>query len=264
MLNNDYVTPPLVVAQLSPYFGPEYFTDGDDRPAYKGAFQPRLGFSYDLTGKAETVVFGGWGRYYDRVVYNAILDEQFRLQYTSLTFRFSADGQPRDGQPDDRLGPDLSDAGGPPGHHRQRHRAQARGLPDRQRHGAALSDQFSAGIRQQFGLVGVSLAYARRPRLQRLHVDLRQPQPGRDLLHAALAGLRQRPPLRRDEAGLVRRAPAPGRQAVHRRLAAGARRSRTPTATRTANGGDLFSLDYLDVGDLAAAPRRQQDERHRS
>ena len=44
------------------------------------------------------MLFGGYGRYYDRVIYNAGLDEKFRLQYAVRTFRFSLDGAPRNGQ----------------------------------------------------------------------------------------------------------------------------------------------------------------------
>ena len=96
MLNNDYVTPADVRA-WAVNFGVDpnhYFTDGDDRPPFYGAWQPRLGLSYDLTGAGKHVLFGGYGRYYDRVVYNYGLDEDFRLKYSVLTFRFSATGLP--------------------------------------------------------------------------------------------------------------------------------------------------------------------------
>ena len=62
MINNDYVTPALVDQQLSTFFGPEFFTDGKQRPAFTGAVQPRVGLAWDLTGKGESVLFGGWGR----------------------------------------------------------------------------------------------------------------------------------------------------------------------------------------------------------
>ena len=82
MLNNDYVTPADVRA-WGVNFGIDpnrYFTDGDDRPPFLSAWQPRFGLSYDLTGAGRHVLFGGYGRYYDRVVYNYGLDEDFRLQ----------------------------------------------------------------------------------------------------------------------------------------------------------------------------------------
>lgn len=99
MLNNEYVTPDNVRTATAPFVDDErYFTDGDDRPPFYGAVQPRLGFSYDVTGNGNTIAFGGYGRYYDRVIFNAVYDENFRLQYAVRTFQFSTSGGIRDGQ----------------------------------------------------------------------------------------------------------------------------------------------------------------------
>jgi outer membrane receptor protein involved in Fe transport len=99
MLNNDYVTPETVRTATAPFVDPaRYFTDGGDRPPFYGAWQPRVGLAYDLTGSGRHVIFGGYGRYFDRVIYNAGLDERFRLQYAVRTFQFSLDGAPRNGQ----------------------------------------------------------------------------------------------------------------------------------------------------------------------
>ena len=54
------------------------------RPMFLEAFQPRLGASYDLFGDSRTVLFGGFGLYYDRNYWNTLLDEQFRNQYNLL------------------------------------------------------------------------------------------------------------------------------------------------------------------------------------
>jgi len=82
MLNNDYVTPDSIRAATAPFVdGNRYFTDGSNRPPFYAAWQPRVGLSYDLTGAGHHVVFGGYGRYYDRIFYNAGLDEKFRLQW---------------------------------------------------------------------------------------------------------------------------------------------------------------------------------------
>ncbi len=98
MLNNDYVTPQNVRAATASFVDTaRYFTDGSDRPPFYGAWQPRLGFSYDITGKGQTIAFGGVGRYYDRVLYNSTLDERFRLQFLTRGFQFSRDGGIRDG-----------------------------------------------------------------------------------------------------------------------------------------------------------------------
>lgn len=117
MLNNDFVTPPALLQAMSgacrTYGAPvggktrwclnefldfsQYTTDGNDRKPYYGMVQPRLGFTWDVTGKGETVLFGGWGKYYDRVLLNDIFDEQYRQQYKIYEFCFSADGTPRPG-----------------------------------------------------------------------------------------------------------------------------------------------------------------------
>ena len=100
MLNNDYVTPADRVAALN---GPDtrtfggqtaapgqtyaqslakggvnladYIADGHSRKTYLGAFAPRLGASYDILGDKNTIVFGGYGRSYDRAMANHALDE---------------------------------------------------------------------------------------------------------------------------------------------------------------------------------------------
>jgi hypothetical protein len=160
MLNNDYVTPDLVRTNLEGILDDRYFTDGNDRPAYKNAFQPRLGFSYDVTGKGKTVVFGGYGRYVDRDVYNFTLEEKFRLQWAVRVFRFSADGSPVDGQPAIVWDPSYLSVEGLNG-------LIARGVSGKPEVflidndlEPPVTDQFSLGIRQAFGPVGASVSYA--------------------------------------------------------------------------------------------------------
>ncbi|TDM06066.1 MAG: hypothetical protein C4K60_15510 [Ideonella sp. MAG2] len=100
MLNNDYVTPADRVTALKGLDGrtydgvaapagqtyaqslakgginiDDYIATGNSRKAFMGAFAPRLGASYDLMGDRSTVIFGGWGRSYDRTMANHALDE---------------------------------------------------------------------------------------------------------------------------------------------------------------------------------------------
>ena len=60
----------------------EYIADGKSRKAFKNAWQPRVGFSYDLKGDRNTVIFGGAGRAYDRAMANHALDE---MQHNAQT-----------------------------------------------------------------------------------------------------------------------------------------------------------------------------------
>ncbi|WP_077036140.1 TonB-dependent receptor domain-containing protein [Pelomonas sp. KK5] len=100
MLNNDYVTPADRVAALRGIDGrtingivapagqtyaqslakggvniEDYISDGSSRKPFKGALAPRLGASYDVLGDKATVIYGGWGRSYDRRMANNALDE---------------------------------------------------------------------------------------------------------------------------------------------------------------------------------------------
>lgn len=99
MLNNSYVTPADRVTALrgldvtrwgiTPPPGQtyaqslakggvnieDYISDGSSRKAFKGALAPRLGASYDVLGNSDTVIYGGWGRSYDRTMANHALDE---------------------------------------------------------------------------------------------------------------------------------------------------------------------------------------------
>jgi outer membrane receptor protein involved in Fe transport len=114
MINNDYVTPPEVVDALAnacrsygePVGGQtdwclseftdlsRFTTDGNDRDPYYGMIQPRLGFAWSPVADGSTVIFGGWGKYYDRVILNDIFDEQYRQSWKIYSFCFSADGSP--------------------------------------------------------------------------------------------------------------------------------------------------------------------------
>ena len=114
MLNNDYVTPAAIANGLrtacrdyaQPVGGKsrwcinelfdveDYISTGDNRESPSNMIQPRLGASYDVRGNGKTVVYGGWGIYYDRVTLNDIYDEAYRNQWKQYQICFTADGTP--------------------------------------------------------------------------------------------------------------------------------------------------------------------------
>ena len=119
--NNDYETPQSVIDGLNQWiastnggkpagYAPswfnidDYIATGDNRDPFAGAFQPRIGFSYDVFGDRSTVIFGGAGRYYDRVMFNFSFDEIAKpFDFTQNVFFSTTGGAPGvvDGSPTD-------------------------------------------------------------------------------------------------------------------------------------------------------------------
>lgn len=100
MNNKKFVTPTKIAAALRSYAGwkaaginPEdYISTGTNRKSFTGAFQPRLGVSYDVNGDRDFVVFAGAGRYYDRTVYLASQIESIKALYSNVvTLNFVKD-----------------------------------------------------------------------------------------------------------------------------------------------------------------------------
>ncbi|OLD85832.1 MAG: hypothetical protein AUG85_12200 [Gemmatimonadetes bacterium 13_1_20CM_4_66_11] len=96
MLNTDYVTPQWVADTLTRYNDSlpvpldlsRYISTGKNRQPFYGAFQPRLGFSYALDGNNVTTVFGGFGIYYDRSLFDFSVDEIQKLTRPTYITRF--------------------------------------------------------------------------------------------------------------------------------------------------------------------------------
>ena len=91
--NNNYVTPPAIAAALRSYQGwmarginPEdYISNGHNRHPDWKEFQPRLGFSYDVHGDRDLVIFGGAGRYYDRPLFIEGVIESLQNSNVTIT-----------------------------------------------------------------------------------------------------------------------------------------------------------------------------------
>lgn len=100
MFNTSYVTPQNVVDTLTRYnaFLPtpldltRYISTGNNRKAFTGAFQPRLGFSYALDRENKTTIFGGFGIYYDRSLFDISVDETLKLTHPTYQINFARRG----------------------------------------------------------------------------------------------------------------------------------------------------------------------------
>ena len=106
MINTGYVTPKEVVDTLTRYNDSlitpldlsRYISTGSNRKPFYGAFQPRLGFSYALDQNNKTTIFGGFGIYYDRSIFDFSVDETQKLTRPTYTIRFAhPDSTPRAG-----------------------------------------------------------------------------------------------------------------------------------------------------------------------
>lgn len=70
----------------------DYISTGHNRKAQKNEFQPRLGFSYDLNGDQQHVIFGGAGRSYDRDLYDYLQLEQTKSAFPQSNVYFRQPG----------------------------------------------------------------------------------------------------------------------------------------------------------------------------
>lgn len=181
-MNNEYVTPDTIRDALLTYAETlpcgeqssdptvqarqvlcdvdRYMTDGTEREAFRGAIQPRIGFSYDVFNDQRTVLFGGFGVYYDRNRYGNFISELQRGRFQTFTYDFSEDGEPIGTNPtiqwDDRyfdrdeLEALLTEADDPP--RGELHLMANDTRPPR-------TNQFTLGVRQAVGNVLVSANY---------------------------------------------------------------------------------------------------------
>lgn len=85
----DHVTPADLAANLRAWPNLQnsdinvenYISNGNNRSADKGAWQPRIGFSYDIGADQRHVIFGGAGRSYDRNLFTNLQKEQQTVSY---------------------------------------------------------------------------------------------------------------------------------------------------------------------------------------
>ena len=94
----NYITPADAVAAVGPANYPnlvnadydinDFISTGSERKAFKGAFQPRIGFSYDLDEEGRFVLFAGYGRSYDRNQFDFLQLEISQPSFRTREFRF--------------------------------------------------------------------------------------------------------------------------------------------------------------------------------
>jgi len=72
----------------------DYISNGHNRHAPKNEWQPRLGFSYDINGDQDHVIFGGYGRSYDRNLFESLQVEQTKSVLSQPTLYFNTPMEP--------------------------------------------------------------------------------------------------------------------------------------------------------------------------
>ncbi len=72
----------------------DYISTGNNRKEQTDAFQPRLGFSYDIGADQRHVIFGGAGRAYDRTLYDYLQLEQTKFSLATTELRFNTGDHP--------------------------------------------------------------------------------------------------------------------------------------------------------------------------
>ncbi|MHB8528604.1 MAG: TonB-dependent receptor [Caulobacteraceae bacterium] len=97
--NNSFVLPPDQVSYIRYLIAQpgvrnlstDFIGDGHSRHGETDEFQPRFGFSYDLSRENDQswVLFGGAGRYYDRTPLDNAIQEAFHSQFPYYTFQFA-------------------------------------------------------------------------------------------------------------------------------------------------------------------------------
>lgn len=142
----------------------DFISTGNERSTFKGAFQPRVGFSYEIDPENQFVLFGGIGRSYDRNQFDFIQQETSVGGFTTRTFRFLVPGDARNNcapsptcvpwdpiylTPEGRAA--LVASVGPQGGAELRFIDNDLKVP--------YSDQASLGLRRRFGLLNAEIGY---------------------------------------------------------------------------------------------------------
>jgi len=93
MINNDYANPLAGDTALTNHVPSGYIGNGHRDIDY-GQIAPRLGFAWDIFKDRSTVAHGGFGVFYDRIIYNVVGNEQQNGRYNTYTVVFGAGAPP--------------------------------------------------------------------------------------------------------------------------------------------------------------------------
>ncbi|MCW4460192.1 TonB-dependent receptor [Sphingomonas sp. BT-65] len=89
---NGTVTPPYMNLANANFDIDDFISTGKERKAFTGAWQPRIGFSYAFDADKRFVLFGGYGRSYDRTQFDFIQQELAQGLFANRTFNFNNPG----------------------------------------------------------------------------------------------------------------------------------------------------------------------------
>lgn len=162
---NGVVTPPYMNLANADYDIDDYISTGSERKAFKGAWQPRVGFTYALDDEKRFSIFGGYGRSYDRTQFDNIQQELTQGLFATRTFNFNNPGDTTN-----VCAPSATCIAWNPAYLTPEGRAALiAGLPA----GAGrelrfikndlkvpYSDQFSLGVRGKFDLLDLEIGYS--------------------------------------------------------------------------------------------------------
>lgn len=95
----DYQTPDAVVTALRNWSNldnsnidvDEYISTGSNRNTFTDAWQPRIGFSYDIGTDNNVVLFGGAGRAYDRNLFDNLQLEATKATFPTYSINFDSE-----------------------------------------------------------------------------------------------------------------------------------------------------------------------------
>ncbi len=95
----DYQTPDAVVTALRNWPNlknsninvDDYISTGNNRDTFTDAWQPRLGFSYDIGSDYNLVLFGGAGRAYDRNLFDNLQLERTKATFPTYSINFDSE-----------------------------------------------------------------------------------------------------------------------------------------------------------------------------